>query len=144
MLADLAKSGIAIPPKAIIQASSIRNKDQILDEMEKGAQIPPEVQKQMQEMQQQLQQAQQRIQQQDMQLQNKSRELDIREQETRIKAMTAMQKAGQQEPGDPLIGLDAEQKAADIDQTRAETDKTVVETIMLTRPQPETQPRSAP
>lgn len=144
MLADLAKSGIAIPPKAIIQASSIRNKDQILDEMEKGAQVPPEVQKQMQEMQQKLQQAEQRIQQQDMQLQNKSRELDIREQDMRNKAMAAMQKSGQQEPGDPLLGLEAEQKVADIDQTRADTQKTIVETVMLTRPQPEPQQRRAP
>lgn len=54
-LTDLAKAGMAIPPKAIIMASSLRNKDQILDEMEKGG-MPPELQKQMAEMQQQMQQ----------------------------------------------------------------------------------------
>lgn len=57
-LADMAKSGLPIPPKALIQASSLRNKDQILDEMEQGG-VPPELAKQMQEMQQQLQQAMQ-------------------------------------------------------------------------------------
>jgi hypothetical protein len=51
-LADMAKAGLPIPPKAIIQASSLRNKDQILDEMEQGG-VPPELQKQMQEMENQ-------------------------------------------------------------------------------------------
>ena len=48
----------SIPTKLIIQASSLRNKDQILEEMEQQNQLPPEVQKQMQEMQQAIQQMQ--------------------------------------------------------------------------------------
>lgn len=52
----------AIPTKAIIEASSLRNKDQILEQMEQGG-IPPQVQQQMQEMQQALQSAQQQLQQ---------------------------------------------------------------------------------
>jgi hypothetical protein len=52
----------AIPTKAIIEASSLRNKDQILEQMEQGG-IPPQVQQQMQEMQQALQEAQQQLQQ---------------------------------------------------------------------------------
>lgn len=55
----------AIPTKAIIQASTIRNKDEILDYLDKQqqGQIPPQVQQQMQELQQQLQQAQEALQQ---------------------------------------------------------------------------------
>ena len=52
----------AIPTKAIIEASSLRNKDQILEQMEQGG-IPPQVQQQMQEMQQVLEDAQKQLQQ---------------------------------------------------------------------------------
>lgn len=52
----------AIPTKAIIEASSLRNKDQILEQMEQGG-IPPQVQQQMQEMQQALEEAQKQLQQ---------------------------------------------------------------------------------
>lgn len=56
ILAKLAQNGMPIPPKAIIQASAIKpdTKKQILDEMEKGQQLPPEVQQRMEEMQQEL------------------------------------------------------------------------------------------
>lgn len=36
VLADLAQSGMPIPPRAIIQASSLRNKDALLDEIDKA------------------------------------------------------------------------------------------------------------
>lgn len=50
-LAELAKSGLQIPPKALIEASSLRNKRKILDAMS-GANDP--MQQQMAQMQQQL------------------------------------------------------------------------------------------
>lgn len=40
-LAGLAKMGVAIPPTALVKASSLRNKDQILEEMERAAQQAP-------------------------------------------------------------------------------------------------------
>jgi len=45
-LVDLAKSGFPIPPDAIIQASSIRNKDKVLEAMknQQSPQTPPEMQ----------------------------------------------------------------------------------------------------
>lgn len=46
----------AIPTRAIIEASSLRNKDQILEHLDSGG-IPPQVQQQIQQMQQALQQA---------------------------------------------------------------------------------------
>jgi len=52
----------SIPTKMVIEASSLRNKDQILKHMEQGG-IPPELQKQMQEMEQALQECQQQLQQ---------------------------------------------------------------------------------
>ena len=52
----------AIPTRAIIEASSLRNKDQILEQMDQGG-VPPQVQQQMQEMQQALEEAQKQLQQ---------------------------------------------------------------------------------
>jgi hypothetical protein len=66
-LAELAKAGIPIPPQALIKASSIRNKDEILQEMQgggdeaQGAQAMQKLQMAEQEIQrltQELQQAQ--------------------------------------------------------------------------------------
>jgi len=51
----------SIPAKAIIEASSLRNKEQILQYIESNG-IPPEVQKKMQDLNQQLQDAQQKLQ----------------------------------------------------------------------------------
>ncbi|TWI04808.1 hypothetical protein IP90_00946 [Luteimonas cucumeris] len=51
----------SISSRAVIEASSLRNKDKILEEMEQGG-IPPQVQQQMQEMQQALEQCQQQLQ----------------------------------------------------------------------------------
>lgn len=56
----------AIPTKAIIEASQLRNKDKLLEYAEQGG-IPPQLQQQMQEMQQALQQCQQQLQQAEMQ-----------------------------------------------------------------------------
>ncbi len=42
VLADLAQSGIPIPPEVIIQASSLRNKDQLLEKIEKAQQAQAE------------------------------------------------------------------------------------------------------
>lgn len=160
MLSNLAKAGIGIPPKAIIQASSIRNKEAILDEMEKGVQLPPEVQKQMQEMQQALQAAQQKEQEQaqqlaklQLQLQDKqgdlqikagalqlqSRALDIKEGELQVRQFEAMRPDATQSPEqpDPLMQLDAAQKLADIEGTQADTEQTQVETLLMLQPQPQ-------
>ena len=49
----------SIPTKAIIMASNIRNKDQILEMLEQ--QVPPQVQKQLAELQAALQKAQQEL-----------------------------------------------------------------------------------
>ncbi len=42
VLADLAQSGLPIPPEVIIQASSLRNKDQLLEKIEKAQQAQAE------------------------------------------------------------------------------------------------------
>jgi hypothetical protein len=51
-LTKMAQSGVPIPPDALIEASSLRNKDQILKKMESGG-VPPQVQQQIQQSQQQ-------------------------------------------------------------------------------------------
>jgi len=59
-LVDLAKGGVPIPPQAIIQASNLRNKQQVLDAMSgklpDGTEIPPQVQQMLQQKEQQIQQ----------------------------------------------------------------------------------------
>lgn len=89
----------AIPTEMVIEASSLRNKDKILEHLEKGG-IPPQVQQQMQQMQEALQQAQQEVQQAKEQAQSrqmdaqrhaadlalKQAELRVKEQELAIKS----------------------------------------------------------
>ena len=75
----------SISTEMIIQASSLRNKDQILEKMQQ--QVPPQLQQQMQQMQQQLQELQQQVQQKDQQLADRS--LDAQKLQTeQFKAQT--------------------------------------------------------
>lgn len=54
-LGEMVKSGFPMPPKAVIEASPLSNKDRILKMMdEQQPQIPPEVEQQMQQMQDEL------------------------------------------------------------------------------------------
>ena len=54
-LSEMVKSGIPIPPAAIVEASSLKNKDRILQEMRQGMALPPEIQERMQMMQEEAQ-----------------------------------------------------------------------------------------
>jgi hypothetical protein len=100
-LVDLKKADpAAIPSKAIIEASSLRNKDQLLKMLDEGG-IPPQVQKQMQDLQQQLQDAQQKLQeaQQDRQVKMTDAQLKFAELEIkRYEAETARILALKPEP----------------------------------------------
>ena len=60
MLGEMVKSGIPIPPKAIVKASNLKDKEEILKEMEQG-QIDPEQLKKLQEAAQKLQQENQEL-----------------------------------------------------------------------------------
>ena len=51
-LSEMVKSGIPLPPTAIVEASNLKNKDKILQEMRQGQQIPPQVKEEMQKLQQ--------------------------------------------------------------------------------------------
>lgn len=52
-LSEMVKSGIPIPPDAIVSASNLKDKEQILKRMREGPAIPPQVQEQMQQLQEQ-------------------------------------------------------------------------------------------
>jgi septal ring factor EnvC (AmiA/AmiB activator) len=54
-MAEMVKSGFPMPPEAVIMSSPLANKDKILKMMKEKPQIPPELQKQMQQMQEQVQ-----------------------------------------------------------------------------------------
>lgn len=58
-LGEMVKSGIPIPPTAIVQASNLKDKDKILQEMRQGQQMPPQVQEQLKKMQEDAQKLQQ-------------------------------------------------------------------------------------
>jgi len=130
-LAQMVQSGLPIPPKVIILASSLRNKDQILDEMEQGKALPPQVQQQMQEMQQQLQQQAQAMQQMQEQLRNKQAELEIKATDAETRRM-AVTKPDQPQMSDPMAQQAAVAKdIASARKTNAEAVQTEVETELL-------------
>ncbi len=54
-LSEMVKSGFPIPPIAVIEASPLTNKDKILKMMKAQPQIPPQIQKQLQDMQAEMQ-----------------------------------------------------------------------------------------
>lgn len=84
-LVELKKADPAsIPTKLIIEASSLRNKDQILEHLDAGG-IPPQVQQQMQEMQQALQEAQQAVQEAEKKAQSGEADAAIKVAELQIK-----------------------------------------------------------
>ena len=148
ILAKLAQNGMPIPPKAIIQASAIKpdTKKQILDEMEKGQQLPPEVQQKMEEMQQELQkltQENQTLKQgtevKEAELQLKSRELDIKEAEM-------MAKQGGSAPQDPqATAIDNALNFAKVLKTDAETAQIELENehAFIRGPEPHSVPQVA-
>jgi hypothetical protein len=53
VLGEMVKSGFQMPPEAVIEASPLSNKDKILKMMREQPQIPPQMQKQMQDLQEQ-------------------------------------------------------------------------------------------
>ena len=62
-MAEMVKSGFPLPPKAVILASPLSNKDQILKMMDEQPQIPPELQKKMEQMAEQIEKVQEALQQ---------------------------------------------------------------------------------
>ena len=67
-MAEMVKSGFPLPPKAVIIASPLSNKDQILKMMDEQPQIPPELQKKMEAMAEQAQKMQEALQAKDQEL----------------------------------------------------------------------------
>lgn len=92
-LASLAKAGLPIPPDAIVEASSLRNKDVILKKM-RGEDDKPNPQmvamhQQMQEMGAQLQQTHQELQAAQNEMQTKMAELQIKAKDAETKRYDA-------------------------------------------------------
>lgn len=88
-LAGLAKAGLAIPPDAIIEASSLRNKDSILKKM-RGE--DDKANPQLQAAQQQIQQMDQQMQQMAQTLQTMQNDMRLKFQELQIKAQDSATK----------------------------------------------------
>ncbi len=96
VLSKILPSLVNVPPqyaKMLIMASSLRDKDKILDELDAsmaGPQIPPELQAQIEQGMQLIQQQGQQIAELQAALGDKTAENDIRQQETDIKAYDAV------------------------------------------------------
>lgn len=113
-LVDLAKAGIQIPPDAIIQASSLRNKKDILDAMS-GANNPEAQQQKQQELMMMVRQAMAEI-----------AETESKAKLNEAKAIEAMAKANTPPPGAPQqiempAPFEAEKTAAEIQNIGADT-----------------------
>ncbi len=120
-LAQMPNSSIS--PKMIVQASALRNKDVILDEMENGQQLPPEVQKQMQEMQAELQKLGQ-----ENQALKGDRQLDLAKLALENKKLEIASQEAPEAGPTPKDIAEATLKTAQADKTRADAEHTRVET----------------
>jgi hypothetical protein len=120
MLAKVLPTAVNLPPpylKALILASSLRGKDQLIEEVEKasqGPQIPPEVQQQMQEAMQRLQ---------ELEAENQALKLDA--QGKQVDAAIKQEEIGVKRVDQALKGKEIEQKSAEleIDVYRAQTER---------------------
>lgn len=90
VLGEMVKSGFQMPPEAVIKASPLSNKDELIKMMREARQtaIPPQVQKQMEEMQKQGQQLQQQLQQ--LQQENQQMKMDAGIDMQKIQAQSAV------------------------------------------------------
>lgn len=96
-LAGLAKSGVPIPPDALIEASQLRNKEKILESMrgpKDQQQIPPQVEQAMQEAAQRIQQLEEELKNAQSGIQRAQMDNETRE---RIAALQADQKRDAEE-----------------------------------------------
>lgn len=85
-LVELKKADPAsIPTKMVIEASSLRNKDQILEHLAQGG-IPPQVQQQMEQMQQALQETQAKLQEAEQKAQSAQGDMQVKQAELQLKA----------------------------------------------------------
>lgn len=124
-LAALAKSGVQIPPSALIQASSLRanDKKQILDMMNpQGNQIPPQVQQMIQQKEQQIQQITQAQQQKTQEQQQQDQELAARSAQAKVdQANLQVQSAQLDTKAANIKVLMAQLKAAQASQPQSDT-----------------------
>lgn len=91
-IAEMIKSGVPIPPKALIRASSLRNKEQIIEEMDGSDPANQAHGSQMQQMQDAMQQAQMQIEDMRRKLDEQAAKLEIdayNAETNRMKAMSA-------------------------------------------------------
>lgn len=100
-LTKIAPNAAAMPPQlfeALIEASSLRNKEKILQKLKgEEKQLPPEVQQQMEQMQQALQELQGQLQSVSEQLKDKTAEQEIKSREVGVKEYDAETKRMQVE-----------------------------------------------
>jgi hypothetical protein len=126
-LAQMAGAGVPIPPDVLIEASSLRNKRQLLEKM-KGQGEDPAAAQAMQ-MQQQLIQAKAEAEVQLLQAQAQKAQADAQ-----AAMLKAQQPANQSPPPPPPTPLEEEEHRAKIELIRAQTAKTMVEAHVHARP----------
>lgn len=85
-LGEMVKSGFPIPPKAVIMASPLSQKDKILKMMDEQPQVPPEIQDKLKQAGEQTQQLQQQLQQKDQELQQAKQDQSAEQQKLSMKS----------------------------------------------------------
>lgn len=126
VLGEMVKSGFQMPPEAVIKASPLSNKDELIKMMREARQtaVPPQVQKQMEEMQKHGQQLQQQLQQ--LQQENQQMKMDSGIDMQKIQAQSAVKAQelnDKKELAQYEIGLD---KQLEIDKALMDVERMIV------------------
>jgi len=117
-LTELASKGVPIPPDVLLQASTLRNKKELIDRMTNGGQVPPEVQQMLQQKEAEFAEAAQLIQQKEQEV--SAKEAEVNSAESGIKAEIAMLNARKIEISalEKVLGAHADAAQAKVDTAR--------------------------
>lgn len=106
-LAKIAPQAGAMPPalfEALIEASTLRNKDKIIEKLSGAAKIPPQVQQQMQQMGEMVQALQEQLMQMQQQLKDKTMDYTIKAAQVENDAYRAETERAKVMPASPELG----------------------------------------
>jgi hypothetical protein len=123
VIGEMVKSGFPMPPEAVIEASPLNNKDKILKMMKEAPQVPPQIQKQMQEVQDQLKKMQeegQKLQQENQQLKLAAHDKSQKSQIDREDAMAMLQLKRDIATAEIEIKREQADKGAELERYKAE------------------------
>lgn len=141
MLVQLVQAGVPLPPDVLIEASQLRNKEALLEKLRNPQGTDPQA---AQAAQQEEQAAKQLIMQKSA---AEVRKLNAEAQRAEIEGQARMIEVQKPEPGkapEQVSPLDIQEQVANIDYTRARTEKTLVDAHLAAQPEPQPAPDQDP